>query len=562
MGACTLARPKTPVRRPASGGGKSTGATRSTHGRRLRLIGYVRVSKAREEMISPELQRTIITRAVSNEGHELVSLADPLTGESTGFIEDLDESGKDFARRKIAWIIEQVAAGRADGVAVWQVARWGRDLEKSLKHHRELVEVGGVLLSATEPLGAVETPMGEFQLVQLMAMAQLQSKQISAQWIQVAEHRRNLGLATSRRRFGYRFDEDAPAFVNLAESEAKRPVGVHVPVLKKARSRQLLEGDWLRRMYQELIDGRTAYSMVKTLDENGLLTSMGARFTITSLYSMLDTGFGAGFLARDVRNARPYEYLPGAHEPIIDLDTWQLYLRLRGLPGPPKERTPPRLKRPTSRLSGLVFCSTCQQMTTRNRHGNRFRFACRSLLGVTTKPCPFRCGQFESLTNEAVLHWLMMKHAESVSAAEAAFDAEHRGEKTELVRSAELIAELDAAEKKLTRRLSGYVTMQADGDITATEARPLVERARREREEVRTRRAELRSQAAGFTASLPTPDVFDALVTLMRDETIPAEDANRALKKVIRRVWLYPKGSEERVVVEPLWEPDRRTPAE
>src|SRR5258707_1276595 len=92
-----------------------------------RVYSYIRVSKLREEMISPENQRDHNTRVAAREGLVIID-----------HIEDLDESGRDFAKRKIDWIIGEVAAGRAGGVIVWKYSRWGRNLLDSLSRIRDL----------------------------------------------------------------------------------------------------------------------------------------------------------------------------------------------------------------------------------------------------------------------------------------------------------------------------------------------------------------------------------------------------------------------------------------
>jgi site-specific DNA recombinase len=57
-----------------------------------RVYEYIRVSTAREEMISPELQHQHNVQAAAREGLEIV-----------GTISDLDLSGRDFAKRKCQW---------------------------------------------------------------------------------------------------------------------------------------------------------------------------------------------------------------------------------------------------------------------------------------------------------------------------------------------------------------------------------------------------------------------------------------------------------------------------
>jgi len=73
-----------------------------------RAVAYVRVSKTHDESISPELQRHEIEQYAKRRGLDIVE-----------YLEDLDESGRQFTKRKVSRIIEGVKNGQWDAVILW-----------------------------------------------------------------------------------------------------------------------------------------------------------------------------------------------------------------------------------------------------------------------------------------------------------------------------------------------------------------------------------------------------------------------------------------------------------
>src|SRR5689334_16462611 len=104
-----------------------------------RAVGYVRVSKAREEMISPELQRHQIERFAVTRGMQVVAI-----------VEDLDETGRSFTRRKVAAMVDAIESGEYSAVILWKWSRWGRNLLDSLIYLAQIERAGGSVHAATE----------------------------------------------------------------------------------------------------------------------------------------------------------------------------------------------------------------------------------------------------------------------------------------------------------------------------------------------------------------------------------------------------------------------------
>jgi site-specific DNA recombinase len=506
-------------------------AFKRRRGRRCYI--YVRVSTAREEMIAPELQESSARRWAKSNDVEVIDV-----------IPDLDLSGRDFAKRKITWMIDQVRAGEADGVVVWQVSRWGRTLEQSLSHITKLEAAGGWLASATENLDDMETPFGRFALTQLLAMAQLQSDQIRAGWLSVHQRRRELGLPTNTgARWGYSYDPEARVFIPVKAGLTVEtyPLGCHV---------QNDDARWLRFAYEQRIKGMSASSLVMDFRDADVRTRLGQPITYNMLVSALDSGFGAGLICaeRDPENGKKLEqrrYYPGAHEPVITPDQWAVYVERRG------ERKPAHHANPKSRLSGLCRCGTCGRSMNRGRPGGAFTFECASNRVQHRNPCPEKAAMREHLIRTEVARWLGEQARHDV----AAFYA-----RDQHYRAAALAAidELDARLGELKADETRTSRLMAKGAISEEIGRALVAETREERERVTVKLGSLRT-AQGAVKPPPTPEMLDAARRVVLDDDFREHVAALALRNVIREIKVHPisthgKSPAQRVEIVPAWD--------
>ena len=163
----------------------------------LRAYAYARVSKVGErgdDLISPELQRHSMDSWAVRNGVTIVD-----------HIEDLDESGRDFEKRKVRDMIAGIEAGDADMVLLWKWSRWGRNLLQSRIYIAAVEAAGGQVRAAEEDFDP-STTMGKFTRDQMLMIAELQSNQISDGWKETQARRRRNGLPhTSAPRYGYRY---------------------------------------------------------------------------------------------------------------------------------------------------------------------------------------------------------------------------------------------------------------------------------------------------------------------------------------------------------------------
>ena len=234
-------------------------------------------------MISPALQRA--------------SLDDYLTRTPTlhllDVVEDLDTTGRNFARKGIQRIIAGVEAGTWQVVLVYRYDRFGRNVRDSLVNIARVEQAGGRVVSVTEPFDA-STAIGKYGRTNILAVAELQSDLIGESWKATHEHRRARGLThTVYPRLGYSYSRDGGYTVDPESA----PVVADV-------YRLYLRGWGYRQLAEHL--ARQGIRSPRT----------GTTWTPRGVAYWLNSGFSAGlFLAHG-------QYLTGAHDAIIDERTW------------------------------------------------------------------------------------------------------------------------------------------------------------------------------------------------------------------------------------------------
>ncbi|UJW28893.1 recombinase family protein [Saccharothrix sp. AJ9571] len=358
----------------------------------MRVLLYIRVSKIgnrADTLISDEVQEDVCRKWAAREG--LIIVGEPIT--------DLDKSGREATKRQISRSIDRVRCGEADGILVWKVSRWGRNLIDSMLNVYELHEAGGFIASATENLDDIETPMGRFSLTQMLAIAQLQSDQIGETWTEIHDYRRDRGLPHSGGpRFGYVKNDD------IGRDDDPSLVYTEDPKT----------GPWLQKCYEEFVSGKTITKLVFELNKNGITTVAGGRFTSRTLRKILDSGFGAGLII-DRRGANPntddpnvVDYYPGAHRPVIEQSTWKAYVQRRA------RRVAPREAAAATKLSGLLYCASCgrkMRIYWSSKRGKRFRgYECGrdKYSNQTTILCPSPVAIRQSIAEATMLAWLVL----------------------------------------------------------------------------------------------------------------------------------------------------------
>ncbi|MFB7461677.1 recombinase family protein [Streptomyces sp. NPDC056188] len=513
-------------------------------------LGYIRVSTWKEEKISPELQETALRAWAARTGRRLL---EPL-------ITDLDVTGRNF-KRKIMGAIRRVEDGEARGIAVWKYSRFGRSRDGIALNLKRLEDAGGQLESATEE-GDARTATGRLQRGILFEFAAYESDVRGEQWKETFDHRRyKLHLpATGRPRFGYIWhprrvvDPTAPGGFRLQDEKYEAHPG---------------QGPVMADHYRQYIDGDAFYQLVGELNTAGYRTTRGGPWSEQTLIRYMDSGFCAGLLrvhnpecrcAPEVRgNCANVLFIPGAQEELISDELWQMYRERRDV----VRATPPRARRATYQLSGLLRCGRCRgslaaKSVVRVRDGqpvtitgHSYQCSRRATSGPVA--CEGTWARREDVEAE-VRKWLTSEAADDIDAAPSIPQqrAEPRDERALAARER---ARLEAEAKQLTDALAN---LRAHRAMDPDEYGPGEYEAARDRirkqQQANTRAME---RVATVEATPHRADYEPLIVgTVAEWSTFNDRERNGIIKQLARRVAVQRIDGELSVAVHPMWEPD------
>lgn len=391
------------------------GRLRPVPERAPRALGVIRVSRERDGMMSPDVQRASITDYCRARGYEVVD-----------WVEGLDESG---SKARSAWwprldaAAEQVEAGDFDVIVVWKFSRTARNRLKWAVVLDRVETAGGRIESATEQVDTT-TSTGRFTRGMLAELNAFEAERIGEVWHEVHENRLNRGLVPNgSRRLGY-----------LAISGGAHQVDPE-------------QGPIIAEAFERYAAGASFLSIVKWLDVVGVRTVRGNPIDGSVLRKYMDSGFAAGYVAWGGA------LHPGAHEPLITQELWQRYLDRRATNAsvPRRARSSPYL------LSGLMRCAKCggPMGGSKGPTGSPPRWRCIRRNTFGRQACDSSLVS-QAHTDALVLGWIRSvaagvdeatREAELESVAKISTEAEIRRASDEVVR-------LDAALERLTVQLA------------------------------------------------------------------------------------------------------------
>lgn len=458
-----------------------------------RAIGYVRVSLEREEMLSPEIQRAAIEAHAARNGYTLGDV-----------IEDLDRTGRNFARAGVQDAISRVERGEADVVLVWKVSRFGRTRKDWYVNADRIEVAGGRLESATEDYDAA-TSTGRFTRGLLVELAAFESDRIGEGWKEVHANRRNRGLTTNGNpRYGYQRTDD----------------GVYVPDPETA---PILAG-----MYADAAAGMGPTTLAKRLNAAGVPGPKGGAWYADRVNGILTSGFGAGYLSIGKRSATTW--VRGAHEAVVSEETWQAYLAVRAGRATGKSYTTAG----KYVLSGLLRCGACgaRMSSVPLQRGPGYAFLCSA---YKQGRHPTHVSVTRKRAEATVLDWLRDYAAEIEEAAAAAPKVQRPDTRQQATRR-----RVDA-DKALAKLAAGWATGIVPDDAYAAAKELLVER-------LEAARAAERAASAVSDAPAPLP------AGLLEEWDTLAVEARRAiLAQYIDHIEVTPvPGSASTIEVIPL----------
>ena len=482
---------------------------------------YIRVSTARDEMESPEIQDRAIRAFIENRSRT----------EGTGWriadtIQDLDQSGRTFAREGIKRAIKGVKDGAWNIIVCYNYSRLGRNTVESQLAIAEVEQAGGSVLSATEPF-ETDSSVGQFNRSTLLAIAQLQSDTISDSWKAAQALRLSRGLPSGgNSRWGYDYHNPKPG---KPCQQGCPPGGCQVGYVPNPEL-----GPVLAECYRRFIQGDGLLKVTNWLNSEGYPTSRGRMWAIATVSRMLDSGFGAGkVLHKDPQDPTFYTYSPGAHASVITADEWDAYLAARELRSP----KPSRSKNPKWALAGIAKCSLCggglNAVRTKMKDGKESRLVrCSRMSSSGKHRCTGVYIDVKALDEAALV--ILRQWADWINTLAEAYAPQRP-----------MARKGPDSEQRELQRLKGRVSSLHEqvGRITDAYQRGLLQidefaerrtQALEEAERARLRILEIEG------ASKERPDAAAALDVIDRWPTLAPERKNRILASIIHRVVVYP----------------------
>jgi site-specific DNA recombinase len=462
-----------------------------------RALALIRVSKERDGMTSPDVQRHAIDTWAAANGAVIVDT-----------IEGLDESG---SRAKSAWwprleqAISRMESGEFDTIVVWKYSRTARNRLKWAVALDRVDVVGGRIVSATEPIDG-DSASGRFARGMLGEMNAYQADLIGEGWKETLDRRVRDGLpGTGRPRFGYIWERTYTPDPEL------------VPVV--------------REMYRQAVAGHGFASITRWLNDHGHRTRNGNPWQTINVTRYMDRGFAAGKIwSRG-------ELYPGAHEPIIDARTWEAYLARRA-----STKRPPRGA--VKMLSGLLRCASCggpmMAVRTTGETGS-YGCAARARGGA----CPAPASISRAIVEGVVSEWVrgLPERMEQLRAADAAVKARQLVKIEDRDAISRLVRRDEERLARLTVKLLDEEITQAAYDATASVVN-----------------ANLEGLRERFANAAPGPEsnLVTEVPTLVVgwDQHVPAAQ-NRILRALVDRIVVSRGRSVERVHVIARWETNK-----
>lgn len=459
-----------------------------------RVAFYVRVSslmgRGGDDFHSPDVQTTAMQRVTR--GMKVVEVID----------DDIDQTGRTFDREGIAKIRALAEAKAIDAMAVYNISRFGRNVLEGLQFLSWLADRGVTILSATEHIDT-STPAGRWMLTNMLAIAEMRSDEIGAEWSRIISHRTAAGKPHGRIPAGYLRGEDGKLHPDPATGPAvtrafvQYAAGVQAGVIRRelqAATGMALAGSTFRN----LLRNRAYLGEVRSRGQLG-----------------------------------PVEKA-GSHEPLVDDETWRRVQSRLEI----GRREPPRVVEPQYALTGLARCGLCSGAANhkpdRRRGGVTIRIYCGRQYGVIAPHCT-GCGYtpaeaVESEVLSRITKYIAHLRGDVGAQAAQAARAGRAGADAATVES-----ELAANRRAMARATERWAKQQLD-DQTYDDAMASLQRAD----------ADLKLRLAGLQeeASRPEPgkivELGEKLIALWGRMDGPQR--NWALRELVERVEIMPSG--------------------
>jgi len=269
-----------------------------------RVVGYVRISRDRENETSTETQRSAIEAYCVTRGWELVKV---ITEPGRSAFKSSRTSRPGFREA-----MQLISTGAADAFVIWKVDSAARNTLDLLTLVRDLEDQGAEFASVTEQFDT-STSMGRTMMTMVAALAELESAQKSDRATEWHRHRRLTGAAPAGpAALGYR--KPRP---NVLEPDPDV-----APLVADAAA--------------SIAGGASVLSAVKALNAAGVkishrgLTTALRSPTMIGMVAMSDEALPRRGGARVLDGV---ELVPGDWPAIIERDVWEQVRAVLDTPG-------------------------------------------------------------------------------------------------------------------------------------------------------------------------------------------------------------------------------------
>lgn len=465
--------------------------------RPLRYLAYIRVSatmgRGGDDYYTEEIQLAAVRkRTVGMREIDIIC--------------DIDETGTTFARDGIDKVLKLARAKAFDVLAVYNIKRFGRNTLEGLQTLNELADHGVTIISAKEHIDT-STPSGRKQLTDLLAGAQMQAEEIGEAWADVIERRAQEGKHHGHRLTGY-----------------KSVKGRMIPDANAAPI--------MTEVFMKFAKGKTTSEIMRYA-----AAALGRPIHISQVKRWVRNSAYAG---RARLNGLEYD---GAHEPLVDQDTWNACQdRLAR-----EANMAPREKLPAWSLVGLVYCPRgCRlyRRPYRDETGERtFRLLCsREKSRLAGVDCDgIGTPLLEPVEGEVLRQAL--EHIRKVKSDVGARVAALSRRTTARVDAGALRRQVKEARDAIAKLTTAWARSQiGDSEYKASIAEL------RAAETVATQRLEGLNSSADAPDPIEHATATEALLMLW-PEMLP-DERNRAMKRIVKRVvvrrrrnWLEPEAN-------------------
>lgn len=301
-----------------------------------RVAAYARVSSGKDAMLhSLSAQISQYSRRIQEHSG----------WQYAGVYADEAKSGTKDNRENFQRLLADCRAGNVDMVITKSLSRFARNTVTLLKIIREMKELGVDVFFEEQNIHTLSSD-GELMISILASFAQAESQSVSE---------------NQKWRIRKNFEEGKPWDGTLLGYRMQN--GKYIVVQEEAKI--------IRRMYSLYLSGKGVEAIAKILNADGMPTRLNGKWSKSSVSSVLKNYSYTGNLIlqktycenyltkRTLINdgAFPKYHVQGAHEPIIDIDTWSAvqdeFTRraeshaLRGV----KQKTYP--------FTGIITCGNC-----------------------------------------------------------------------------------------------------------------------------------------------------------------------------------------------------------